>query len=44
MYVLICVKLSEACENKDLGIIIQKYLLFYARSWIIKVTFKVTKG
>jgi hypothetical protein len=32
MYVLICVKLSEACENKDLGIIIQKYLLFYARS------------
>jgi hypothetical protein len=44
MYVLICVKLSEVCENKDLGVIIQKYELFYARSWIIKVTFKVTKG
>jgi hypothetical protein len=28
MYVLICVKLSEVCENKDLGVIIQKYELF----------------
>jgi hypothetical protein len=28
MYVLICVKLSEVC--KDLGVIIQKYELFYA--------------
>jgi hypothetical protein len=44
MYVLICVKLSEVCENKDLGVNIQKYELFYASSWIIKVTFKVTKG
>jgi hypothetical protein len=34
MYVLICVKLSEVCENEDLGVIIQKYELFYARSWL----------
>jgi hypothetical protein len=32
IYVLICVKLSEVCENKNLGVIIQKYELFYARS------------
>jgi hypothetical protein len=32
MYVLICVKLSEVCENKDLGVNIQKYELFYASS------------
>jgi hypothetical protein len=32
IYVLICGKLSEVCENKDLGVIIQKYELFYARS------------
>jgi hypothetical protein len=32
MYVLICVKLSEVCENKELGVIIQKYEFFYARS------------
>jgi hypothetical protein len=30
MYVLNCVKLSEVCEDKDLGVIIQKYELFYA--------------
>jgi hypothetical protein len=44
MYVLNCVKLSEVCEDKDLGVIIQKYELFYASIWITKVTFEVTRG
>jgi hypothetical protein len=44
MHVLICVKLSEVCENKDQGVIIQKYELFYANNWITQVTLKVTRG
>jgi hypothetical protein len=32
MYVLICVKLSESCENKGIYVISQKYKFFYASS------------
>jgi hypothetical protein len=32
LHVLICVKLSEVCENKDQSVIIQKYELFYANN------------
>jgi hypothetical protein len=30
--VLICVKLSESCENKGIYVILQKYKPFYASS------------